>query len=549
MNYKILQKITFLVTVSIAFVPLSRAQTADSASALKGINENLQLTLPLEKILSAKETAVKETGDYITNLQGVTVNNEEYRKEIEAYWKSYQGKEVSNQKLAIFKEKFFTKFRKEGIFAFLNVDKKAKSDGEELNIKIDMPQIRSTTVETEDPELRRLFESKILSAFKSAVLPGQKVDTFALDQILDSISFNYPVELNLVIRPAGNDLVDLVIKMEADDEAKPLKFMGGLAQYNNYGLNQFGRDQALAIMSFDGLTADSSATLVAQASKGMAFARGDYEFNPRSIDGKYRLYLSHVNTRSILGGDAATTGQTTEYGVGATYLLGFQRAFVFKSLFDVSQRNSVSNLALNGVELNSISDNLFKFKLTADNQKLATKNDQLYELSYITGTDSQNGRYSKFDVNLNVQGDLYDESSDYIIKFHSIFLPSRNLDGYNRISIGGLTGVRAFTTVDGTGDMGAVITLELHQDINSTDYFGIFYDGGIVRPNLNAVTGLYNDTYTLQDIGFLLAGKLGRLSYNLALAKAIGSYDGYSTTNVESSPGNWRVNFSATYPF
>lgn len=71
-------------------------------------------------------------------------------------------------------------------------------------------------------------------------------------------------------------------------------------------------------------------------------------------------------------------------------------------------------------------------------------------------------------------------------------MPSRNLDSYSRLSLGGVNGVRAYTTLDGVGDMGALASAEIHQRYLGDHFVGVFYDGGVIKQNRNPVPNQYN---------------------------------------------------------
>jgi hypothetical protein len=80
-------------------------------------------------------------------------------------------------------------------------------------------------------------------------------------------------------------------------------------------------------------------------------------------------------------------------------------------------------------------------------------------------------------------------------------------------------------------------------------YFGIFYDVGVVQPFKNPQQGVLNNIYTLQGAGIQYGISYQRFSLNMNVAKALGTYEGYVPGNIESAPDNWRGNISASYSF
>jgi hemolysin activation/secretion protein len=58
---------------------------------------------------------------------------------------------------------------------------------------------------------------------------------------------------------------------------------------------------------------------------------------------------------------------------------------------------------------------------------------------------------------------------------------SRNLESYNQITLGGVNGVRAYTSADGVGGHVALASLELTQALSPVLSVTAFFDGGQVR--------------------------------------------------------------------
>jgi hypothetical protein len=103
--------------------------------------------------------------------------------------------------------------------------------------------------------------------------------------------------------------------------------------------------------------------------------------------------------------------------------------------------------------------------------------------------------------------------------------------------------------VDGVGDHGGVFNLELIQKMPHQQYISLFYDGGILKPFKNAIAGVTNDVYSLQALGMQYGISYQKLSMNMNVAKAVGSYDGYVSGNIESKPDNWRANIAVSLAF
>ena len=69
------------------------------------------------------------------------------------------------------------------------------------------------------------------------------------------------------------------------------------------------------------------------------------------------------------------------------------------------------------------------------------------------------------------------------------------------------------------------------------------------KPFKKALANVDNDTYTLQDAAIQYGISYQRLSVNMNIAKALGSYNGFILRNIESEPHNWRGNIAVTLAF
>ena len=519
----------------------------NSAAALKNIEQNSTFLKQRDKTPVAPERVYSDKNTYINRLVGVTVNNDLIKTKILAYWAPFKEKAVTNQDIADFKEWAWAQFKEEGFFAFLYTDISKAENGETLLINISVPVVKEVQIYSTYKTLTDEYSDQIIRRIGAAKMPGQVVDTVTLEQKLDQIGYDLPITLDLNVRPTGTEEVVLVVNL-TPKENDPGAFRYGALELNNYGLNQYGKMQGLAVAAFNGFTADSVATVAAQVAGGMTYGRLDYEAPSETLAGHVRVFAESVYSRTIDGGLSATQGLTSNYGLGLTHILGSQREIVYKSYIDLSQRNTSSKLQYGGTELTNITDDQVRLKFSADNEKAAKDNIQHYELTLLDGSDSSNGRYSVVQMGATFQKSLNDKGLSLYSRMKAQGLPSRNLDGYNRISLGGVNGLRAFTTLDGIGDLGAQGSVEVRQQYLVNHYVGVFYDAGLVKQNRNPVVGQYDSDYALQDVGLSLGGSVNGLNYTVSVAKAIGSYEAFVPGINETMPNSWRLNFSLNYP-
>jgi hemolysin activation/secretion protein len=126
---------------------------------------------------------------------------------------------------------------------------------------------------------------------------------------------------------------------------------------------------------------------------------------------------------------------------------------------------------------------------------------------------------------------------------------SRNLESYNQITLGGVNGVRAYTSADGVGGHVALASLELTQALSPVLSVTAFFDGGAGEGPGQALNASALNRYALQGAGLQLQGRYFQLHYTLTWAKGLGDYAGWVPSNIESQPGNSRVNLSVSYLF
>ena len=546
-------KVTHLSVYGLlALVPISafsqNTPFVSPGEVLRNIEQNVTPAPTPGPAPIVPEPVVDAEGVYLKHLSGVTIDNDLIKDEIIKYWQPFYGKPVTNQDIAKFKDWAWSQFRDAGYFAFLYTDITPTADGQNLGVKVFLPEVQKVRIVGKDDALVNRYAELIVKRMGKSVKQGSNVDTLSLEQLLESAVYDLPIDLELNIRPTGSNDVDLIVTIN-EKTNEPGKYRGAVVQVNNYGLNQFGRGQLLGSASFDGFTPGSTASVMGQVSQGVGYGRVDYEAPSEVLGGRVRFWAASVYSRNIRGGLAATSGTTQDYGVGLTHIVGSNRAMVFKSHVDVSQRFTKSNLQVADIQIGNITDNQLRFRLTADNERYALKNIQRYDAMLVAGTDNDFGQYSKIQLAASYRTPLTDSGLSIQVRGNAQLAPSRNLDSYNRMSLGGVNGVRAYTTIDGVGDAGAVGTIELRQRTYQSHYIGVFYDGGVIKPNKTPIPGAYNTGYTLQAVGLSFGGSFSKLSYSISIAKGIGGYAGYSASNIESSPNNLRFNGALTYQF
>lgn len=537
-------------------VPVLAQAQADPAAAQRNIEQlGQQLRERAQpKPLVHVDTLGLEASTAIQRLASIRVDSRLLPAAIERYWQARIGQPVSIEQIQAFHAWFYDKAAREGFMAYAKTEVLPVTGGEQLNIQVMQPRINVVRILSLDGQLEAAHLQRVQSRFAEKFKAGMPLDTLALDQALDSASYDLPVELEATLRAVGPELLDLVITV-APAQPLPGRLSSGVAQVNNHGLKQYGRAQWMGATTIGLPGIKSQLSLLAQASEGIAYARADYESLLPVAEARWQLFGSYSRSRSVLGGTASTQGQSSELGVGLTRILGGARDMVLKGQMDLATRQSESHLQATGAPISSTKDHQLRWRLSADNERLSN-DPKRAELGLTLGhyPDAVNvavpaGSYAKLDFALKSQTPLNANGSLRLNGRLRGQWANRNLDGYNQITLGGVNGVRAYTSADGTGDHGVLGSLELSQALPWNSSVSLFYDLGQVTPQAKPTASSTLKRYSLQGSGLQWQGRYFQLQYTLTWAKGRQGYKGWLPSNIESEPNNERVNLSLSYLF
>ena len=547
-----------LSTMALAVLSLSiplqgKAQSAASAQRSIQDTQSLVPQRPVQQATAGLELIGLDSALSMDRLDQLEVQADRLQTEIEAYFKRFMGKPVSLDNMIEFKSWLFEQAKKTGYLAYAQTDAiDLGNGGSKLVVKLVLPRINKVRVFARDENLAKRYLDAVSARFEADFKPGSTIDVLDLEHKLDAVSFEMPLDLEVSIRSAGPDLLDLAVSV-TEGAYRPGQVLGGLWQINHNGLKQFGRPQILGQTMIGGAMPTAKWTLTMQKSEGIGFVRMEYDSPAPGLKGRLRAGFSSSESKSILGGDAAIRGQSGDINFGYDKILGNQRDIVYKGSIDWVGRHSDTVLALNRSELGRAHDQQLRLKFSLDNERLSATPVRL-DLGVVLGeyTHSANplvpeGGFVRVDVNARKQWFLSaDETWSGSARLRGQWA-SRNLDSQNRFSLGGASGVRAYTTVDGFGDDAALLSLEVNKRLMRGLAVGGFYDGGVVRPAKTVSPGVFDRHYSLQAVGMQVSGNLGRWYYNTTLAKGFGGYKAWQSNNIESKPNNWRLNAVLTY--
>lgn len=520
------------------------AMAGEDGAVLRNIQQN---TPPNPGAFTAPtKSVVSQTSD-IGLLASVEVKSTILDAEIYDYWQDKISKPLSTSDIEAFKSWAFTFFREKGYLAWVSVEQVKRESGIGLNINVVTPKLGRVDIDYSAVALSDSEKNKLNKRFEHAFLDMKGVDIFALDNRVQNANFALPVEFDARLKQVAPGVTDMTI-VGRNIETKPGKVKDAFVQFNSYGLKQYGRTQGLVALNVGGFTPASQLSLAGQISEGVNYGRAEYQMPFSLISGQTRFYISYADFTSVLNNSTASRGDSFEYGLGVDHLLGMTRYAAIKSHLDVSERHTKSELKQSGVSLTDLKSLQVKAGLSIDNSKVdADQYDA--SLTLVGGDYDTTGAYGKLEFNGRYVKTLTQDRSLLLSsRFHGQ-ISSTNLDSFDRISLGGVNGVRAYTSVDGVGDQGAVFNLDLIQKMPHQQYIGLFYDGGIVQPFKNPIAGVNNDVYSLQALGMQYGISYKKLLMNMNVAKAVGSYNGYMIGNIESKPDNWRGNISVSLAF
>lgn len=540
--------------------PMHSAKAQNSgADALRNIEQSRQsLPRPISKPLQKLPSPISSGEQGFARLKEVKVESSLFQQELLSFWTSSINKPVTSQKVSEFKAFAWELFQSKGYLAYINTSAKSTAEGTELTVSISRPVVGKVTVVTVEGDKGKEFADEVARRFSEIYKTGTPVDVAGFDAQLNATAYDLPVDLEISMRQVNSAVVDVVIALRLTGVA-PGTILGGIVQGNNYGLSQFGRSQALASVRIAGFTPQSELALTTQLAQGVRYGRAEYDAPLEGTGMHLRAYIAHVKSKAN-----DTKNDSLETGIGLNKLLSVDRYGRWTGIVEVSHRESEA-WAASGVQSSFHKDDQVRLRLRAESQKDWVDNFRNEITLYSGKTDlSANSADQESDAKqyrtagsyqiLETRGGMshgLDQDKLYTASMRWVGqLTTRNLESYNNMSLGGILGVRAFTTIDGVGDQGLVAQFDLTRQITPSFYVGALYDIGVVKAHkFNSYPTVDDNTpYTLQGAGWQVGGQVDQLSWNFSIAKSFGQQPVYWQTN-QTAWGSWRGNFVTTWTF
>jgi hemolysin activation/secretion protein len=546
------------VCLSMMSIHTAHAQNSPSAAdVLRNVEQN-KSDLQLQPKRTAKKTTAPATTDQgFARLKEIKVQSPLFQKELMNFWVAEINKPVPAQKLSEFKAFAWDLFQSKGYLAYITTSAQPTPEGSVLTINVTFPTIAKISVVPVEGNKGQEFAAEIARRFNAIYKVGSPVDVQGIENQLQAAAYDLPVDLEVGLRQVNKTEVDVVINLRKLD-AQPGAILGGLIQANNYGLAQFGQNQVLGNIRVSGLTPTSELSLTTQQSTAVSYYRADYEAPIQNNLMRWRIYASQVQSKTD-----SIKGWTDEAGVGITRLLHTDRHGRWLSGVEVSRRQT-QNWASDALTADRI-DQQIRLKLRAESFKEWVDNFN-NELIFTSGNVNLDrwqedktsasgqkvaGSYQKLEMNGGLSHGIdKDAILTGSIRWRAQ-AASKNLDSYNRISLGGINGIRAYSTLDGVGDQGVQMSFDLTHQVVPDVWGGIFYDVGVVKNDHSTITGTTETAaYLLQGAGWQMGGKVNQFNWTLSVAHSFGKTPEASVwTAANSKIGDYRANFAITRPF
>jgi hemolysin activation/secretion protein len=539
---------------------------AQSTPSAADVQRNIEQSRPdlnraAPKPVAKKPLAPATTDQGFARLSAIQVNSPLFQAELMAYWTSEINQPVPAQKLSEFKAFAWELFQKKGYLAYITTSTQATRDGSVLTGSVTLPTVGKVTVVTVNGDKGKEFAEEVARRFSAIYTTGTPVDVQGFENQLTAAAYDLPVDLEVSLRQVNDKMVDVVINLRPV-EAQPGTVLGGVLQGNNYGLEQFGRTQLLGSLRIAGVTPFSELTLTTQQSDGVGYYRADYEAPLVGTGMRWKVYGSQVQSKAN-----TVKGWSNEAGAGLTKLLSTDRDGRWLAGVETSRRETQNTTA--GLTTADRVDQQVRLKLRAESNKgwvdsfnnefvLVSgrmnldrwEDDKTSDISPSTGLNVA-GTYQKLEMNGGLSQALGNDGIYTGSVRWRAQATGKNLDTYNKMSLGGVNGIRAYKSTDGVGDQGAQMSFDIIHQVVPDVYGGLFYDVGVVK-NSHTPSSTATDTgaYLLQGVGWQVGGKINEFNWSLSVAHAFGKTPGpgvWLSTNTQ--PGDVRGNFAITRSF
>lgn len=368
-----------------------------------------------------------------------------------------------------------------------------------------------------DKEGERIDAVRAQQFIERRLPEGAPMNLAQLGEALNILNEQPGIEAKASIAPGKKESeIDLNVKATGQPLARASL---GLNNQGSYGT---GEAQASGGVTFNNPTGNFDAlSLLLNLSQGSSFLRGDYSVAAGSSGLRLGVNASHLNYHLVPSSFAAlqSKGTANTAGITASYPLrrrtdsnlSLTGSYDEKCMVDQTvtgetgnRRVNTLNLGLNGYTLSSL---LGGGVASFGANYVAGKSDQRNAAALATDSTTRQvqGNFGKFGYNLGWLSSL-PAGWNLNAALHGQ-IAGKNLDSSEQMNLGGANGVRAYPTIEASGDDGWLLNLDFGKPINDSLTAHLFLDAGGITlnhstwANWNAANPNLPNNYTLSGAG------------------------------------------------
>jgi len=507
---KLFVGVTLLVTT--AFSPSVIAANPDAGSILQQLEQERRLSAPMptfEKDAQPKPelpddpNALKVRLSKITFQGNTNIETDELTEAFSTFINTEQSF-MGLQKIARMVGEYY---RGKGLWAKAVLPQQSLAGGE-LILQIIEGKMGDVEIEHKEDELN-FPENKSLEFLMEGQTPGEIFNIKAFQKAIKNLEAVPGVTAAAILKPGKKEgETDVLVRMANT----PMN--SGSIRIDNHGGRATSYHEGGRLMAL--LNIDSPFKLGEQINLQLVHSKGTNVFTggftyPIAPDGT-RLGLNKTWVRYKLGhpleavqgkGDAQTTTLfidkplLQEKKATLNGKLDFSHNTYYNETIIDASHKTVD--LLTGTLSAAWPDALGAGAVNTANLTYAIGDVDMKGATDAAGVD---GRFNKINLQANRLQEL-DLKNQIWFSFLGQ-LSGENLDSGQKMSLGGPTAVRAYPGGEGSGDHGALVTVEWRHMIDSEHQFMLFYDHGVIRQNHELWSGWSSsaaNTYKLRGWG------------------------------------------------
>lgn len=287
--------------------------------------------------------------------------------------------------------------------------------------------------------------------------------------------------------------------------------------FDNYGSYATGVERATANLTlFNPSDIADMLNLTGVTTRGSEYVKAAYSWAVGNDGWRMGVNMSHMTYEVVKGMVAVVgaQGRALTQGLEMSYPLATKPEHNSKLTLNYDEKE-YSNTSAQGVNISNYKVNTATAEVSGVVRDLspggalttysvqATQGtvDLTNSLSQLSDTAHVHGQFAKLKASATVLQPLTTDLSIYgsLTAQHA----NKNLDSSEKITLGGISGVRAYPTGEGSGSDGELATVELRYNVNESTTVSAFYDWGRVQQmhDANFPGAPKNNSYMLSGYG------------------------------------------------